>query len=75
MVWWFQRGSESDLKSTNKQQRGVYNIIRITIKRKTHTMAISYTKWEKCLQKDRMHTLTCMQQILLFTFNYLELIN
>jgi hypothetical protein len=31
---------------------------------------IAYTKWEKCLKKDRMHTLT---QTLFFTFNYLEL--
>jgi hypothetical protein len=31
------------------------------------------TKWEKCLKKDRMHTLTCITQTLFFTFNYLEL--
>ena len=34
---------------------------------------IAYTKWEKCLKKDRMHTLTCITQTLFFTFNYLEL--
>ena len=35
--------------------------------------SIAYTKWEKCLKKDRMHTLTCITQTLFFTFNYLEL--
>ena len=34
---------------------------------------IAYTKWEKCLKKDIMHTLTCIKQTLFFTFNYLEL--
>jgi len=34
---------------------------------------IAYTKWEKCLKKDRMHTLTCLKQTLFFTFNYLEI--
>ena len=34
---------------------------------------IAYTKWEKCLKKDRMHTLTCTKQPLFSTFNYLEL--
>ena len=36
---------------------------------------IAYTKWGKCLKKDRMHTLTCtcITQTLFFTFNYLEL--
>ena len=34
---------------------------------------IVYTKWGKCLKKDRMHTLTCITQTLFFTFNYLEL--
>ena len=34
---------------------------------------IAYTKWEKCLKKDRMHTLTCIKQTLFSTFNYLEL--
>ena len=34
---------------------------------------IAYTKWEKWLKKDRMHTLTCITQTLFFSFNYLEL--
>ena len=34
---------------------------------------IAYTKWEKCLKKEKMHTLTCITQTLFFTFNYLEL--
>jgi hypothetical protein len=32
---------------------------------------IAYTKWGKCLKKDRMHTLTCIKQTLFFSFNYL----
>ena len=34
---------------------------------------IAYTEWEKCLKKDRMHTLTCIKQTLFSTFNYLEI--
>lgn len=46
---------------------------KILLKSQLKEKPIAYTKWEKCLKKDRMNTLTCIKQTLFFTFNYLEL--
>ena len=48
-------------------------VYKILLESQLQEKPIAYTKWEKCLKKDRMHTLTCMKQSLFFTFNYLEL--
>ena len=58
-----------NLQIKNKEMYTI--LLESQLKGKTHTMAITYTKWEKCLQKDRMHTLICIKQTLFFTFNYL----
>jgi hypothetical protein len=44
---------------------------KILLESQVNEKPIAYTKWEKCLKKDRMHTLTCITQTLFFTFNYL----
>ena len=48
-------------------------VYKILLESQVKEKPIAYTKWEKCLKKDRMHTLTCITQTLFFTFNYLEL--
>ena len=48
-------------------------LLRARLPRKGGGLTGMYTKWEKCIKKDRMHTLTCITQTLFFTFNYLEL--
>ena len=50
-------------------------VYKILLESHVKEKSIAYTKWEKCLKKDRMHTLTCtcITQTLFFTFNYLEL--
>ena len=47
-------------------------VYKILLESQVKEKPIAYIKWEKCLKKDRMHTLTCITQTLLFTFNYLE---
>ena len=57
-----------NLQIKNKE---VYIILlESQLKEKTHAMAMTYTNWEKCLKKVRMHTLTCIKQTLFSTFNY-----
>jgi hypothetical protein len=53
-----------DLQIKNKE---VYKILLESQLKEKH---IAYTKWEKCLKEDKMHTLTCMKHTLVFTFNY-----
>ena len=48
-------------------------VYKILLESQVKEKPIAYTKWGKCLKKDRMHTLTCITQTLFFTFNYLEL--
>ena len=48
----------------------MYNIL---LESQVKEKPIAHTKWEKCLKKDRMHTLTFITQTLFFTFKYLEL--
>jgi hypothetical protein len=50
-------------------------VYKILLESQLKEKPIAYTKWEKCLKKDRMHTLTCtcITHTLFFTFNYLEL--
>ena len=48
-------------------------VYKILLESQVKEKPIAYTKWEKCLNKDRMHTLTCITQTLFFTFNNLEL--
>jgi hypothetical protein len=48
-------------------------VYKILLESQLKEKPIAYTKWGKCLKKDRMHTLTCISQTLFFTFNYLEL--
>jgi hypothetical protein len=40
--------------------------INILLESQVKEKPIAYTKWEKCLKKDRMHTLTCITQTLFF---------
>jgi hypothetical protein len=48
-------------------------VYKILLESQVKEKSIAYTKWGKCLKKDRMHTLTCITQTLFFIFNYLEL--
>ena len=48
-------------------------VYKILLEFQLKEQPIAYTKWGKCLMKDRMHTLTCIKKTLFFTFNYLEL--
>jgi hypothetical protein len=48
-------------------------VYKILLEFQLKEQPIAYTKWGKCLMKDRRHTLTCIKQTLFFTFNYLEL--
>jgi hypothetical protein len=48
-------------------------VYKIVLESQVKEKPIAYTKWENCLKKDRMHTLTCITQTLFFTFKYLEL--
>jgi hypothetical protein len=48
-------------------------VYKILLESQVKEKPIAYTKWGKCLKKDRMHTLTCITQSLFFAFNYLEL--
>jgi hypothetical protein len=43
----------------------MYNIL---LESQLQEKPIAYTKWEKCLKKDRMHTLTCIKQNIIFHF-------
>jgi hypothetical protein len=45
-------------------------VYKILLESQVKEKPIAYTKWEKSLKKDRMHTLTCITQTLFFTFNY-----
>ena len=35
-------------------------VYKISLESQVKEKPIAYTKWEKCLKKDRMHTLTCI---------------
>jgi hypothetical protein len=51
------------IKNLQIKNKDVYKILlEFQLKEKP----IAYTKWEKCLKKDRMHTLTCIAQTLSF---------
>jgi ATP-dependent 26S proteasome regulatory subunit len=63
---------EAEIKKTKEREQKEKEEKEAEIK-KVKEKPIAYTKWEKCLKKDRMHTLTCITQTLFFTFNYLEL--
>ena len=61
--------AKNQIQNLQIKNKEVYKILlesQLLVKEKP----IAYTKWGKCLKKDRMHTLT---QTLFFTFNYLEL--
>ena len=59
---------KNQIQNLQIKNKEVYKILL-----ESQVKEIAYTKWEKCLKKDRMHTLTCITQTLFFTFNYLEL--
>ena len=64
--------AKNQIQNLQIKNKEVYKILlesQLPVKEKP----IAYTKWGKCLKKDRMHTLTCITQTLFFTFNYLEL--
>ena len=61
---------KNQIQNLQIKNKEVYNIL---LESQVKEKPIAYTKWEKCLKKDRMHTLTCITQTLFFTFNYLEL--
>ena len=62
--------AKNQIKILQIKNKEVYKIL---LESQLKDKPIAYTKWKKCLKKDRMHTLTCMKQSLFFTFNYLEL--
>ena len=61
--------AKNQMQNLQVKNKEVYKIL---LESQLQEKPIAYTKWEKCLKKDRMHTLTCIKQILFFTFNYLE---
>jgi len=64
------RIAKNQIKNLQIKIKEVYKIL---LESQLKEKPITYTKWEKCLKKDRMNTLTCIKQTLFFTFNYLEL--
>jgi hypothetical protein len=52
-------------------QLKIKEVYKILLESQLKEKPIAYTKWGKCLKKDRMHT--CIKQTLFFTFNYLEI--
>ena len=64
------RIAKYQIKNLQIKNKEVYKIL---LESQLTEKPIAYTKWEKCVKKNRMHTLTCIKQTLFFTFNYLEL--
>ena len=64
------RIAKNQIKNLQIKNKEVYKIL---LESQLTEKPIAYTKWEKCVKKNRMHTLTCIKQTLFFTFNYLEL--
>ena len=61
---------KNQIQNLQIKNKEVYTIL---LESQVKEKPIAYTKWEKCLKKDRMHILTCITVTLFFTFNYLEL--
>jgi hypothetical protein len=54
--------AKNQIQNLQIKNKEVYKILlesQLPVKEKP----IAYTKWGKCLKKDRMHTLTCITQI------------
>jgi hypothetical protein len=66
----FVKIAKNQIKKLQMKNKQMYKIL---LESQLKEKPIAYTKWEKCLKKDRMHTLTCIKQPLFFTFNHLEL--
>ena len=49
--------SKNQIKNLQIKNKEVYKIL---LESQLKEKNIAYTKWEKCLKKDRMHTLTCI---------------
>ena len=50
--------AKNQIQNLQIKNNDVYQILlEFQVKEKP----IAYTKWEKCLKKDRMHTLTCIR--------------
>jgi hypothetical protein len=58
--------AKNQIQNLQIENKEVYKIL---LESQLKEKPIAYTKWEKCLKKDRMHTLTCIKQTLFFTFN------
>ena len=61
---------KNQIQNLQIKNKEVYKILLESQLKEKH---IAYTKREKCLKKDKMHTLTCIKQTLFSTFNYFEL--
>ena len=59
--------AKNQIKNLQIKNKEVYKIL---LESQLKEKPIAYTKWEKWLKKDRMHTLTCIKHTLFFTFNY-----
>ena len=58
--------AKNQIQNLQIENKEVYKIL---LESQLKEKPIAYTKWGKCLKKDRMHTLTCITQTLFFTFN------
>jgi hypothetical protein len=55
--------AKNQIKNLQIKNKEVYKIL---LESQLKEKPIAYTKWGKCLKKDRMHTLTCIKQTLFF---------
>ena len=53
--------AKNQIKNLQIKNKEVYKIL---LESQLKEKPIAYTKWGKCLKKDRMHTLTCIKQTL-----------
>ena len=49
--------AKNQIQNLQIKNKEVYKIL---LESQVKEKPIAYTKWEKCLKKDRMHTLTCI---------------
>ena len=58
--------AKNKIQNLQIENKEVYKIL---LESQLKEKPIAYTKWRKCLKKDKMHTLTCIKLTLFFTFN------
>jgi hypothetical protein len=58
--------AKNQIKNLQIKNKEVYKIL---LESQLKEKPIAYTKWGKCLKKNKMYTLTCLKLTLFLTFN------